>query len=123
MQRDAVDLRDLRVAGQCNVDAMRHLRGQAMVSQGGDQADDRLRNSKRNGYQVRAGKKRRGREPVKTASDSFEFAAVPEGLQRSRVNAKLHHLARAQHAAVFAEHVAGFGESCIGRGHLDRTCG
>ena len=40
-QGDAVDLRNLSMAWKGDIDGMRNLRGEAMVSERGDQADDR----------------------------------------------------------------------------------
>ena len=68
------------MAGQRNIHRMRDLRGEAVMCQGGDQADYRAR--------------------YDATSHLFKLAAVPKVVQRPRVNAQTNRVAGAEHSFV-----------------------
>jgi hypothetical protein len=91
------------MAGQREIDGMRNLRRQTVVSERRDQANYCARNSNRDGNEIRAGEGRCGREPVKSATNLFDLARVPERVKRPRVNAEPDRVRRTQHAAIEAD--------------------
>ena len=94
------------MAGQRDIHRMRDLRREAVMFQGGDQADYRTRYPDRDGDQVGAGERWGGREPVDATAHLFKLAAIPKVVQRPRVNAQTNGVAGAEHSFMFGEHMA-----------------
>jgi hypothetical protein len=110
------------MVGQREIDGMRNLRRQTVVSERRDQANYCPRNSNRERNEIRTGERRSRGQPVKSTTALLDLARIPGSVKRPWVNAEPDHVRREQHAPVFDEHLACFRESCVGGWHwIDST--
>ena len=92
-----------RTARQRNVDFMRNLGGNLVVSQGGDEADHSGWDLQRNGYEVGIAERRQVCQTVKAATELFDDALVAHVVQCARMDSSTQRGTGAKQPATSAE--------------------
>ena len=101
---------------------VRNLSSQAVMEEGRNETNDRLRNLDSDRCPVRVGQ-RRTRKAVETSSDLFDLAAVAQRIERTRMDSESDRIAGAEHVPMFAEDFLRLRAACRGYAHRDSSVG